>query len=254
MSPNGTWNTELLKGYWFYGFEWISLVCRVPDRTTKTWAQTCLSNSTVFVFGDSNSDIMYDVLLSITECTNVIGRWHRNSVSVCARPELGLTLRFISHESPRFVSLSREDYSGSVARHLDRLPSTGRYIVIVHYYLHYVTSHLSVLYLRMKAIREASERLVKRNPQALIGVRGPHIVTKDWDINHSYGGDSLGPKYLEIILDVFKGLENQVVFLDGWGMTISTENANFHPPHFVSRGMIKLLLSFQCRENGTVVA
>ncbi|XP_059147842.1 NXPE family member 1-like [Physella acuta] len=232
------------KGFWSPGLVWVSLVCKQKQDVTRQWAQQCLQNMTVWIIGDSNGNRTYTGFLNITGCNDTSGGWPRSST--CQIKSLGFKINAMSHEKPQFANLMRAHHLGSVPDVIDNITSTGKHIIFVHYYLHYIPAHMSVLYLRMKALREAIERLLKRNPNVLCVVRGPHIATVDWSANHAVGGDTLAPRFVDVIKDRFKGLEHKVLYLDGWDMTVSIENEKFHPPIELTRETVNTILSYIC--------
>ena len=65
---------------------------------------------------------------------------------------------------------------------LDSVPSTGRYVVVIHLYLHYSMHHYSVVRSRLRAVRAATDRLLARNPDAMVVLRGPHTAQKLKDL------------------------------------------------------------------------
>ncbi|XP_059144922.1 NXPE family member 1-like [Physella acuta] len=209
------------------------------------WAHDCLRNTTTWVIGDSNANMLYLSFLAITGCINKTGGWPRSSM--CVVQQHGIKIIAIPHEKPIYAKLQRADHIGSIPAVLDNINSTGKHIVFVHYYLHYTPAHPSVFYLRMKALKAAVERLVKRNPNVLTVIRGPHAAIQDCKHNRAIGGDPLAPLYIEIIKTMFRGLENKVLFLDGWDLTIAIESNGIHPPAFVTREMIKIALSYFCK-------
>ncbi|XP_059154469.1 NXPE family member 2-like [Physella acuta] len=244
-NTTATWNMSRPKGFWSPGLVWNSLVCKQKQDVTREWAQQCLQNTTVWIIGDSNGNRTYTGFLNITGCNDTSGGWPRSSR--CQIKNLGFKINAMSHEKPQFANLMRAHHIGSVPDVIDNITSTGKHIVFVHYYLHYIPAHMSVLYLRMKALREAVERLLKRNPNVLCVVRGPHITTVDWSANHAVGGDTLAPRFVDVIKDRFRGLEHKVLYLDGWDMTVSIENAKFHPPIELTRETVNTILSYICQ-------
>ncbi|XP_059147833.1 NXPE family member 4-like [Physella acuta] len=243
-SKTATWNKSRPTGFWSPGFVWNSLICKPSPKVSIHWAQKCLQNTKVWIIGDSNGNMTYSSFLRITLCNKTTGGWPGRSK--CVAPSIGLEINAMPHEKPQYANLLRSDHIGSIPDVLDNISSTGKHIVFVHYYLHYTPAHPSVFYLRMKALRLALARLLKRNPSVLAVIRGPHVATVDWSINHAIGGDPLGPRFVEIIKEMFRGLEDRVLYLDGWDMTIALENSAFHPTSYLTREMVNIILSYIC--------
>ena len=161
-----------------------------------------------------------------------------------------ITVKFRPHEYPLFLKKNWTPLLryGSVEHIIDGVPSRGRQLVVLHYYLHLTPFHLSVARSRMEAAARAISRLLTRNPEARVALRGPHVTSRDWDINHTVGGDALGKHFADIISAAFAQLKDRVVFLDGWEMTTALENAEFHPDNRVPREMILMFMSFICKQ------
>ncbi|XP_055890467.1 NXPE family member 1-like [Biomphalaria glabrata] len=249
---NVTWNLTSPVGYWGPNLNWTSLQCERPELSSP-WAMSCLKNTTIMVFGDSNALRIFDVLSDMTNCTGVsYTLWPK--AGTCSNNDSGITLSFTPHELPKYQHTywtPKLDYK-AVAEQISATPSVGKYIIIVHYYLHATPSHLSVVHSRIKSLAESIRHLARRNPDVLFVFRGPHVTSYDWDINHTIGGDSLGQFYLQLIQETFRDLRDKIVYLDGWGMTLAIENAELHPTDRVPQEMTRTLLSFRCNETGYV--
>ncbi|XP_059159236.1 NXPE family member 2-like [Physella acuta] len=244
-NKNVTWTTAMPKGIWTPGNVWKSLVCKDVGVINTNWTLKCLRNTSVWIFGDSNARFTYDMILELTKCNKTEGGYPLRGT--CKKPETELSINVFCHEGPAYTYSQRnENYTG-IPNFIQKLPKNQKHILIIQYYLHYTASHLAVLSLRMKSLRAAIEKLLEENPNVLIGLRGPHIASLYYNYNHAIGGDPLGPQYIYIIRERFKGLEDKVVFLDLWEMSIGIENFDYHPPQYVNREMFKFLLSFQCQ-------
>ncbi|XP_059145983.1 NXPE family member 4-like [Physella acuta] len=238
------------KGYWSPNSVWTSLVCD-HSYLTPSLALDCLRDTSIWVFGDSNGVRLYGQLRGWIQCsTTQSGAWPYREV--CKNSGNNITLTFTPHEYPLYLGSEWTNTLpyDSVAQHIDAMPSNGKIIVVFHYFLHALTSHLSLAELRLRSVTEACKRLLDRNPDATIAFRGPHVASLEWDYNHTVSGDSLGEFYLKIILNVFKELMKRVVFLDGWDMTIALENSGFHPTDNVPKYLINTLLAFRCNSTG----
>ncbi|XP_059140774.1 NXPE family member 2-like [Physella acuta] len=238
-----TWIEKYPKGLWTPGNIWTSLVCKTEDVITSRWTLNCLRDTNVWIFGDSNARLAYFTLNYLTQCIKSEGGWPLKGR--CYVPEYNITINLIPHEPPRYSLFRRSDNFTGVPDFIQTLPANEKHVLIIHYYLHFTPAHLSVLSLRMRKLRTALEVLFAKNPNILVGLRGPHIVSLYYP-NHAVGGDPLGPQFLELIRKRLRGLEDKVVFLDLWEMSIGIENLDYHPPQYLSREMIKFFLSFQC--------
>ncbi|BFZ25924.1 hypothetical protein BsWGS_28962 [Bradybaena similaris] len=227
-----TWEVERPPhGYWTPGKNWQSLICERPQMTPE-WTVSCLKNSVFWIFGDSNGIRLFNVLSNLTK-----------QGTVQRIPLMFSKLEFpVYHGSQWRQRLSHE----CISRLVDQIPSNGTHFLVIHYYLHIAPTHLSVVYLRLKAAHDAVQRLINRNPNVVVGIRGPHVTSVDHERNHAVGGDNLGAFWLEMIQYVFADLRSKVVFLDGWEMTIALENPSYHPHDCVPQQLLRTLLAFRC--------
>merc|ERR1712240_596205 len=105
----------------------------------------------------------------------------------------------------------------------------GAHLVVIHYYLHPMFAHLSVTHNRLLMLKAAIERALSRNKNVVFVFRGPHVSSLDTSRFHSIGGNVHGMLLLNIVRGIFKSLQDQVIFIDGWDMSIAMENPVYHP-------------------------
>lgn len=207
---------------------------------------SCLRNSSVWVFGDSNGLRFSESISSLTKVEYTPVSW---PYQFKKRDKLnGITFTFTPPEYPIYLGQvwrPRLPYGG-VAKQIDEIPSNGTHFLVIHYFYHIVPSHLSIAYLRLKAVRDAIQRLINRNPNVVVGIRGPHVSSVEFDYNHAVGGDNLGVYFLEMIQHIFADLKHKVIFLDGWQMTVALENDWIHPNNIVPYQLARTLLAFKC--------
>ena len=252
-----TWNAAVPKGY-FDGngySNWHPVMCSSDHIMSGSQIDECHRDTTVHLFGDSNVQRMKILPYMLKEdCQKgLLEPW--NFRQVCRSEKLNYTLTFDPHENHMYFT--KHGYwelykDGGVAKHLDDIPSTGRHIVIVHYYLHVLAAHLSAAHNRLCLLRDAIVRLTDRNPQVFVVFRGPHPIQVDWPINHSMGGDTQSLFYNKIIEEIFQPLMDRMIFLDGWEMGTAIENKWVHPKQDLADGMMRLVLALTCgRQNRT---
>ena len=247
ISPKATWLTPHPQWYRDSRDQWQNLLCKV-DNFSKRQLLKCFNNSKIMIIGDSNGLRTRDEFVSILKLgCHSKGTSFWNFHTSCKRPDSTMELTFDPHEYHLYLLKNVEVYrEGGVAYHIDTLPNTGRHLVLVHYYLHTMGAHLSVLQNRLLLYKSAIKRALARNPLIVFAFRGPHISQKQWTKNHAIIGDTQGIFYLSIVKDVFKDLLDNVFFLDGWGMSIAVENEELHPSNSIPQAMAKLLISFVC--------
>ena len=248
-----TWTASSPKGYFDEGV-WQTLLCR-PRSLTPERLKACLTNTTVWFLGDSNTQALIDNFKTLldynrmnSKCSVETNLWY--ATRTCSLSGINAKFHYMRHENTFYFSKQIDSLPAkrekSLVELIDSLPSTGRIVVVVHYFMHVVVAHLSVARDRLQRLHGAMSRLARRNPDAVLALRGPHITQKEWEVNHLQGGDTQGMLYLKMIKDLFRDMQEKVIFLDGWDMSIAIENDLFHPPAQIPMGMVKLLLDFAC--------
>lgn len=206
------------------------------------------------VIGDSNTARMLWQLAGVSGCKRVEpsqAAWA--SGEVCLNSDINLKMSFLPHGFPTFPEPSRALRYGNVVQLIDALSQNSKVVLVLHYSFRPMLSHLSIMHARLTSVRDAVKRLLTRNSDALVAVRGPHVYRKHLTNEHALRGDSLGPHYIEIIHEVFKNLQDRIVFLDGWDMTVALENPNSQPADRVPFEMMRTVLSFRCNATGGYV-
>ncbi|KAH9515780.1 hypothetical protein Btru_011990 [Bulinus truncatus] len=248
-----TWDlTSKPAGFWTPVLMWSSLQCSRPPMSTD-WAAACLKDTTVHFFGDSNAIRLFNSLAAATGCGGLSnGLWPL--AGSCRNTGANINMSFTPHEHPLYQHAYWTDRLGykGVAEYINAVPSVGNFLIIVHYFLHAMLSHLSVVHSRLQTLKTSIRNLSLRNPDVLFAIRGPHVSSFEWDHNHAIGGDNLGKFYVQIIQEIFRDLRDKIVYLDGWGMSLALENADYHPTDRIPQEMIQTLLSFRCNETGYV--
>ena len=166
----------------------------------------------------------------------------------CHRQDLNFTLRFYPHEFTAYIHTAFQPIRrlGSVVQILEGIPTTGRFIVLVHIYLHPTFAHLSVAYQRLVALKAAIKVTLARNSRVVFAFRGPHVCSKNSKPS-SMGGNVQVLLFSNIVREIFQSVQDSVIYLDGWDMSVAIENSAFHPPDYFATEMVKLLLSFVCQ-------
>ena len=136
-----------------------------------------------------------------------------------------------------------------MAYKIDSIPSTGRYIVLVHYYLHLSGAHISVFHNRLIMLKGAILKALKRNSNVVFAFRGPHVISTEWADNHSMCGDVQAQYFFKILFDLFKDIMDKVIFLDGWGMSMALDNEGLHPIEKMHEHIIRTLFSFLIKKS-----
>ncbi|GFO31152.1 nxpe family member 2 [Plakobranchus ocellatus] len=252
-SPKVTWKTKLPTGYWRDERKtWESLLCREPPLTTP-WMRACLRNSHVWVIGDSNGIRLYYHVADAAGLERLdYGPMPFFDVLSESGPEENINIHYSPHEHPLYVTKQwkRLDVAFiGVPQKIDAIPSKGRQFLLLHYYLHLTYVHLGAARLRLLAARDAIARLLARNPEAVVGIRGPHTVAPEANYDIAYGHDTLARFLVEMIHEDFAALQDRVLFLDGWEGSLTLQSSRIHAAGPSVTEITRKFFSFVCDES-----
>ena len=172
-----SWSSRAPRGY-FMNNTWEAMGYKIK-HITKEQLNTCLKNTTVILNGDSNLRFAFKEMAARLDCEistgKVLPRWH-HPLS-CINSNNSLSVYWQIHGLP-FHAGNGGWCSRSELRHvvdsLDEIPAVGRFVLMIHYNLHFTYHHYSQFARNMRLIRLAVERVLGRNPSVKLVLRGPH--------------------------------------------------------------------------------
>ena len=244
-----TWDLFAHRGY-FLDKKWHRTDCRAQPHTLER-IEACLTNTTLQLVGDSNLvSHFYTILERLRYEAKKASHWHKPRSSY--HPDIDFRLSWHLHGRPNHDEAdhwSRRSDTKYASDVINSVPSKGRHIVVVHLYSHYSIHHYRVLYDRLQAVRSATESLLRRNPDALVVIKGPHTETVD--VGHPvlkpiHLGDMMAQLVREMMFKAFRGLHDRVVYLDLWDMSLASENKDIHPADYVKNAMVDVLMDHVC--------
>ncbi|XP_035829237.1 NXPE family member 3 [Aplysia californica] len=242
-----SWTSQAPRGY-FLQNSWVSSSSTIP-KFTKPQLLQCLKNTTVLFLGDSNARLAFKILAERVGCSLNTGEvkpsWH-HPLS-CEDNQNNIYMYWQIHALPfhagKKSGCDRGD-SKSAKQYIDEIPAEGKYLLMIHLNLHFPAHHYSVFTSQMHQVRASVERVLRRNPEVKVVVRGPHQALKGWvPLN---GGDITAHVLTNIIKRLFEGLTDRVFFLQPWDMTVAIQNGPFHPSNLVNNAISDLFLAYAC--------
>jgi hypothetical protein len=220
-----------------------------PIRSRDKYV-ACLRNKHILLIGDSTIGQWYDRFRQFFKETTVGARESKFSdfieSSVETRPNI--LVEYTSHSTPcaiarKLTRLNRRLMPPTEA-YLDELDADSTAIVVVHIYAHFIRLPTTVFLARIRSIRKSIERLVARAPFVKVFVKGPHsfIWTPERLLHDIYG-----KLYADIFHLEFAHVQDRVVYLDNWDMTVGWGRADdVHPGPTVVTAMVDQLLAYIC--------
>ena len=238
-----SWNRTQPAGF-FYKKIWHSDICRSPRFVNYN---KCLRNTSLLLIGDSTLRQWYSFLEPNLSCrrrteqwTNA--KWHR--MAACSKPFLKFEMKWIPHSQPCFMNerwMGNSTNLASISKVMDAASNNTRLVIVIQNYAHLLSFHYSVYQMRMRTISNSVRKLLRRNKNAKIFIKGPHTFYSFYDKFDYYG-------YLfkHIIYKEFKDLHNKVFFLDQTDMTIATDTRSMHPTDEVVQASVSQMLNHIC--------
>ncbi|XP_032814039.1 NXPE family member 3-like [Petromyzon marinus] len=232
-----------LSGF-YLNDEWVSLSCRArPFRAPQDLA-TCLRGKRIYMYGDSTIRQWFlhltahvpDMQFIDINAPTVLGPLM--SVSVAAKTFLlfrSQGLPFLTQHGP----VAALHY---VANEIDGLTGGKDTVVGISVWAHLTGFPVSFYVTRMRGIRAAVIRLLKRAPGTLVVFKSANT-----SYHSVYQSDWLSLQLDLVMRRLMAGLP--VVILDAWEMTAAHRLPdNMHPEPIIIHNEIKLLLAYVCPE------
>ena len=226
----------------------MTKMLKTPFTLDQSQLKKCLRNTTILLSGDSNARLMFNILARRVGCKGSLGtgarRWH-HPLS-CTDVHSNISISWHLHSRP----LEANDRSlltdaKPTTQLLNEIPAEGKFVVLIHLYLHFTPHHYSLLAKTYHVTRLAMERVLHRNPHVKFVIRGPHQVLHGAWLP-VVGGDLAAPLFTKIIKREFQGLEDKIYFLQPWDMTVAVESCGYHPEGFVNEAITGLFVQYLC--------
>ncbi|XP_046353340.2 NXPE family member 4-like [Haliotis rufescens] len=240
-----TWGDVSPVGF-FHKWTWVPAACKVTIDTVDHY-EGCLRNRRLLIYGDSTTRqwfVHFRKLLKLKMASQMFedGQpWHKPCLAV--NTFHNYSVFWGPHELPFYGGPNR-GFNRPTYVYLDELPNHSRDIVIIHYYLHFVSFHPSVFTRHIRRLYQSVESLVSRAPNVTVAIKGPHAMQ---DLPGRLD-DYWGPVYDNIIRETFRPIMDKVLYLDYWDMTVASENESLHPNDTIVSNMVHYMLNMACRK------
>ncbi|XP_046361354.2 NXPE family member 3-like isoform X1 [Haliotis rufescens] len=255
QDPRNTWRATPPVGF-SYQHTWRPLSCFSNTTTTNSYHH-CLANRTLRLYGDSTvrqwfSYLFIKLNLTFRSKPSEI----RNNVELMSQKWYEYTAAFnIRHNytvswSPHGLPMTFQDANMTDIRpvfvRLEDIPSQSTDILLVNLYSHFELFPLHIYRSRVKRTRRAIEELLIRSPNVMIAIKGPHNFVVEGKFTTTLGG-MWGPVYENILKQEFVDLNNRVVYLDFWDMTVALESEDIHPSEQIVKMMLNVFFGHVCK-------
>ncbi|GFR73955.1 NXPE family member 3, partial [Elysia marginata] len=221
--------TETDQFGYLYAHQWRPFACRLPN-VTADFLQQCLKDTQILYLGDSNTRLQMDIVTPLVNCRNIIKRarhnWH--APLWCDNEALKISVKYFPPMHPFYGSVGEQvkpEVLSSPVEKMDAIPATGKYIVHLHLFLHFMPFHLGLAEHRLQLLRSSTERLLARNP---------HVFVIYQSAFSSYDHSAKNKHKMNILLaelqrTIMAGLGSRVMFVRTFPITVAIENKSGHP-------------------------
>ncbi len=250
MSLKHTWTLTSPVGYMHKGV-WNSLRCKSTYDGSSKALNECFKGKYIWLFGDSTTRqffTWFQPRLDLTLTTDrwTVAAWHNPSNATSADKTINM---FLGMHAMPFYHRGTLDTSSSakgIHLYLDGIPAGAKGVAVIHVYLHFLAYYPDIVRLHVRKTKESVLKLLKRAPEVKIVVKGSHAFhdTPGPRIDNFY--DFWGQIYDRIWKEEFSPLINEVIFLNGWDMTMAGENYARHPNGTLLSPLLNHMLSFIC--------
>ena len=238
-----TWSLKSPVGFLFHN-KWLPIFCSNTIEDSVTAYNKCLQNRHFQMFGDST---LRQWLLFLEKMLNfvTIGKFRQHRPIVTVNKQFNSAMFWYTHGYPFLHPTDSNNKAFSKPPHvyLDKLPKGCNNFIIINLYLHFNVYSPDVLQRQAHALVKSIHKLLERSPNVTIAFKGFHSF-RDGTF---YLDDYWASVYDVIIRREFASLRDNVIYLDCWDITMSTENKDFHNPYATDREMVHNILNLMCR-------
>lgn len=242
------------SGYWLDG-EWSSNLCKTTRYSEKLeLSHMCFRNRVFYFLGDSTIRQWYHYIISARaqfskfkskEVLEYIDVWEPRKAVVT---ELNTTFYHMSHGAP-LQNGGKKSNLHFISNELDAIPTLsdgGKHTSIsIGIGPHFFLFSPEIFLKRVLIIKKAANRLLKRNPDVTIIIKGTGTFIRGKGVGECCLSDWLSYRFHRVFKHVFDG--TSIIYMGVWDMTLSHESQDLiHPVHVVIKEQLNMMFSFSC--------
>ncbi|KAL2807297.1 NXPE family member 4 isoform 2 [Daubentonia madagascariensis] len=129
-----------------------------------------------------------------------------------------------------------------IARAIDRTGGEKNTVIVISLGQHFRPFPIDVFIRRALNVHKAVQRLLLRSPDTMVIIKAENIREMHNDVERF--SDFHGYIQYLAINDIFQDLN--VGIIDAWDITIAYGTNNVHPPEYVVRNQVNILLNYIC--------
>ncbi|KAF4087279.1 hypothetical protein AMELA_G00093790 [Ameiurus melas] len=240
-----TEKNNISAGYYFHG-TWRPLNGEVIQQFKDSSAITrCLRGKALYMFGDSTVRQWFEYLSALPNLIQLtLYSSYKTGPYMAVDSRNNILVSYRCHGPPiRFTTVLSSELR-YVANELDKIQGGLDTVVLVSVWSHFSTFPDEIYIRRLRHIRRAVARLLKREPATLVVIRTANLQTLGPE-SSLFNSDWFSLQKDALLRAMFRGLRVQL--LDAWEMTLAHHLPHdIHPPYTIIRNMMDVILSHIC--------
>ncbi|KAM4677389.1 NXPE family member 3-like, partial [Discoglossus pictus] len=226
----------------YYQDVWESRVCLAQRFNHPSNVASCLGGKIIYMFGDSTLRQWWEYLVNFVPSLKKIDLHvpHQSGPLLATDPEHNYLVQWRAHQKPLRMLRAWVQDLRYIASELDQLGGRKGMIIILNCWAHFSSYPVGVYIARLRGIRNAVIRLLKRSPETKVLIKSANT-----GYNLAHVNEWLSLQLDTVMRAMFSKLP--VTILDAWQMTSSHRlPENIHPPQVIIKNEVDLMLSFIC--------
>ncbi|XP_049585138.1 NXPE family member 3-like [Syngnathus scovelli] len=240
-------HAKLATSGYYYKEVWRSLGGVTKRQFDSASIIQCLTNKSVYMYGDSTMRQWYEYLVTVIPGIQEIDEEGEVNVGPFRAMDLThkIVLRFRFHGPPivsRTAVMARK--LRYIANELDGLTGGPDTVVALSLWADFAPFPLEMYLHRLRQIRKAVVRLLDRAPGTVIVIRTPNPRAQKRDLVLNFS-DWFSLQMDTVLRAMFEGID--VLLVDAWQMCVAHHQPyDLHPPGVIVKNMVDMMLSYIC--------
>ncbi|XP_069607629.1 NXPE family member 4-like isoform X1 [Ranitomeya imitator] len=224
---------------------WKPVFCSISNFTNQEQRYNCLNDKMIYFMGDSTVRQWFTYLVQTFKGLKTfdLHRAGMDTLMVAVDQKRNINLQWKKHSHPIIASriyMVKDD--AYVHEQIDRLAGGSNYVIVICLGQHFRPFPVQLFIRRVILVQKSLIRLFLRSPDTKVIIKTEN--TRNDDLSSERFSDFHGYIHNLILKDVFRNLPVAVV--DAWDMTVAHNTHDVHPPEYVVKSQIDLLLTYIC--------
>ena len=241
-----SWSRVAVTGAGFYvNRTWHNTKCR-PTVTTKSDILQCLKGRPLLAYGDSNSRSFINYLVKLLNLTKITKQKSQKYTDYFLANDTynDISVSWQSHGLPWLVWEESDNKNFiPTAVNINLIPEKNNSIILIHVWAHRAHGRIAEFRNEVKHIHGEVVNLLQRSPGVDVFIKGSHSVTYQPSMPFDY----LHLVFYGLWKSIFRDIQDRVIYLDFWDLTVGNRNVLVHPEIHTVKDMVNVMLSHVCK-------